>query len=134
MLQNNSSLKTLNISYCVLSDNEIAVIVDSVKGNTTLRNLDMAGNNITAAAKIVELLQCNKHLSILNLQQYYHENPVAYNLNILSSIVHNNHSIKWLGLPRSSEEWQLNKIIATINESRGTMNINHIVVEYYMND
>ena len=131
MLQNNSSLKALNISHNTLSDNEIAIIVDSVKGNTALRNLDMAGNYFTSAAKVIELLQCNKHLFILNLQQHHHENPATFNLNILSSIMHSNQSLKWLGLPRSSEEWQLNKVIATINQSRSSMNISHIVVEYY---
>ena len=124
-------MKTLNISYNDLSDNEIAIIVDSIKGNTTLSNLNIAGNKIASEAKIVELLQCNKHLSILNLQQRHHWNSSAFNLSILSSIAHSNHSIKWLGLPRSSEEWQLNKVITTINQSRSSININHIVVEYY---
>ena len=130
MLQNNSSLKTLNISYSELSDDEVTIIVDSVKGNTTLCNLDMAGNKIASAAKIVELLQCNKHLSRLNLQQHDHWNFSAFNLDILSSIMHSNHSLKWLGLPRSSEEWQLNKVKAAINQSRSSMNISHIVVEH----
>ena len=129
MLQNNSSLKTLNISYSGLSNDEVTTIIDSVKGNVTLCNLDMAKSTFASAAKIVELLQYNKHLSRLNLQQQ-HWNSSAFNLDILSSIKDSNHSIEWLGLPRSSEEWQLNKVVTAINQSRSSMNINHIVVEY----
>ena len=131
MLQNNSSLITLNISHNHLSDGEVAIVTDSIRGNTSLQTLDLSGNNIFSAAKIVELLQCNRHLSTLNLQQYHHGNPLAFNMNILNTIAHSNQSIKWLGLPKPAEEWQLNRVIAAINQSRNLVSINHVIVEYY---
>ena len=133
MLHNNSSLKTLNISHSSLSDDGVTIIVDSVKDNTTLCNLDMSSNNFTSSssAKIVELFHRNKHLSSLNLQQFNHDNAYVFGMDILRSIELSNHSIKWLGLPGSSEESQLNKVMTAINQSRSTRNINHITVEYY---
>ena len=131
MLQNNSSLITLNISHNGLSDDELAIVADSLKGNTSLQNLDLSGNNISSAAKFAELLQCNQHLSTLNLQQFHHGNPLAFNMTILNSIAHSNRSIKWLGLPKPAEEWQLDRVLATINQSRTSLGINHVIVEYY---
>ena len=131
MLQNNSSLITLNISHNGLSDDELAIVADSIKGNTSLQNLNLSGNNISSAAKFAKLLQCNQHLSTLNLQQFHHGNPLAFNMTILNSIAHSNQSIKWLGLPKPAEEWQLDRVIAAINQSRSSLSIKHVIVEYY---
>ena len=131
MLQNNSSLITLKIARNNLSDDEVAVLVDSIKGNTSLQNLDLSGNNISSAAKIVELLLCNQYLLTLNLQQFHHGNSLDFNMNILNSIAHSNQSIKWLGLPKPTEEWQLNRLLETINQCRSSLNIKQVIVEYY---
>ena len=131
MLQNNSSLTTLKIARNNLSDNEVAVIVESIKGNTSLQNLDLSGNNISSAAKFVELLQCNQYLSTLNLQQFHHGNSLDFNMNILNSIAHGNQSIKWLGLPKPTEERQLNRLLETINQSRSSLNMKQVTIEYY---
>jgi len=130
MLQSNSSLTKLDISYSGLSDDGVAVVADSIKDNTSLRSLNMSENNITSATKIVELLQCNQHLSTLNLQQFCHANSFAFSINILNSIAQSNVSLKWLGLPKSNEEWKLNQVIVAINQSRSSMNVDHIHVEY----
>jgi len=129
MLKFNSSLKALDISRSGLTDVGIAVICDSLLFNTTLQNLDMSGNYVTSASHVAGILEQNKFLKTLSIQQYGVK-PFSFYLSILNAL-HKNNIVMWLGLPQCIEQSQLDEAIAELNKSRSLQNIHPITVEYY---
>jgi len=65
----------------------------------------------------------------INLQQYPAK-PFSFYSPILSAL-HKKNILLWLGLPKCTEQSQLEEGIAEINEFRSHQNIRAIAVEYY---
>ena len=129
MLKINSSLKVLDISSIGLTDEGVAFICDSLMFNATLQHLKMSGNYVTSTSRIAGVLEINRYLITLNLQQYPAK-PFSFYSTILDAL-HRNNVLSWLGLPKCTEQSQLGEAIVEINKSRGRQNIHAITVEYY---
>ena len=126
MLKVNSTLKELDISHDSLTDEGIAFICDSLLFNTTLQHLNMSSNYVTSANKIASVLEINQYLTHLNLQQFTAK-PFSFFSTILNALQKNN-VLTTLGLPRCTEQSQLDEAISEINQSRGNQTI---TVDYY---
>ena len=129
MLKVNSSLKVLDISSNGLTDEGVAFICDSLMFNTTLQHLKISGNYVTSANNIADALEINQYLTTLNIQQYPAK-PLSFYSTILNAL-HKNNVLTRLGLPKCTEQSQLDEAIAEINISRSHQNIHTITVEYY---
>jgi len=82
--------------------------------NSTLQHLNMSGNYIISASKIVCLLEMNHCICFLDLRQFHHVEPFPFNLAIIKTL-HQNNILTWLGLPKCSEFSQINEIVTEIN-------------------
>ena len=129
MLKVNSSLKVLDISSVGLTDEGVAFICDSLVLNTTLQHLKMSGNYVTSANMIAGALELNQYLTTLSIQ-HYSAKPLSFYSTILNAL-HRNNVLTWLGLPKCTEQSQLDEAIAEINISRSHQNIRAITVVYY---
>jgi len=129
MLKVNSSLKLLDISSNGLTDEGVAFMCDSLLLNATLQHLFMSGNNVTSTSRIAGVLEINCYLLTLNLQQYSTK-AFSFYSTILSALRKNN-ILSYLGLPKCTEQSQLDEAIAEINKSRSHQKIRAIAVEYY---
>jgi len=129
MLTANSLLKELDISYNGFTDEGVAFICDSLLLNTALKHLNMSGNYVTSASRIAGVLERNRSLAYLDLQQYPTKHLSFYST-ILNAL-HKNNILRWLGLPKCTEQSQLDQAIAEINKYRSHQNICTITTKYY---
>ena len=99
-IQVNTTLQKLDISGNRISDDGAAAISDGLKSNNSLQELKMSSNQITTvgAKKISEAIQANTTLHTLYLWQYDINDPLSFNMTVLTT-AYNNNTLMKLELP-----------------------------------
>ena len=129
----NTTLKILNINENTISDDGVVAISDSLKSNNSLQELYMSYNKITSegAKKIAEAIKVNTTLHTLHLYHGGINDPLSFNMTVLTAVYHNNTLMK-LSLPYvyDDEERLVSSEVEKINKERRRQGISTLTCHY----
>ena len=132
VIQVNTTLQKLDISFNTITDDGVAAISDGLKNNNSLQELNISGNNITSegAKKIGEAIHINKTLHTLHVRQYIND-ALSFNMTILTAMYHNN-TLKELSLPSvyGDDDKLVRSEVEKINNERTRLGISILTCDY----